>query len=66
MAALLIFALVWLKLPPEQRQAMMNSGQFQTQFSPQERGILTNLLAVEPYQPAHGAGLDNGVQYGHQ
>jgi Protein of unknown function (DUF3106) len=51
--------------PPEQREAMMNSGQFQAQFSPQERSILGNLLAVEPYQPAHGAGLDNGVQYGH-
>jgi Protein of unknown function (DUF3106) len=51
--------------PPEQRQAMMNSSQFQSQFSSQERGILTNLLAVEPYQPAHGAGIDNGVQYGH-
>jgi hypothetical protein len=51
--------------PPEQRQAMMNSGQFQAQFSPQERNILGNLLAVEPYHPAHGAGLDNGVQYGH-
>jgi hypothetical protein len=44
---------------------MMNSGQFQAQFSPQERNILGNLLAVEPYHPAHGAGLDNGVQYGH-
>jgi hypothetical protein len=51
--------------PPEQRQAMMNSGQFQAQFSPQERSILGNLLAVEPYHPSHGAGLDNGVQYGH-
>ena len=51
--------------PPEQRHAMMNSGQFQAQFSPQERSILGNLLAVEPYHPAHGAGLDNGVQYGH-
>jgi hypothetical protein len=51
--------------PPEQRQAMMNSSQFQAEFSTQERGILSNLLAVEPYQPSHGAGLDNGVQYGH-
>ena len=33
--------------PPEQRQAMMNSGQFQAQFTPQERGILSNILAVE-------------------
>jgi Protein of unknown function (DUF3106) len=51
--------------PPEQRQAMMNSGQFQAQFSPQERNILGNLLQVEPYRPSHGAGLHNGVQYGH-
>ena len=51
--------------PPEQRQAMMNSGQFQAQFSSQERSILGNLLAVEPHHAAHGAGLDNGVQYGH-
>jgi hypothetical protein len=51
--------------PPEQRQAMMNSGQFQAQFSPQERSILGNLLAVEPYEPAHGAGPNNPVQYGH-
>jgi hypothetical protein len=51
--------------PPEQRQAMMNSAQFQSQFTPQERNILGNLLAVEPYERSHGAGLDNGVQYGH-
>jgi Protein of unknown function (DUF3106) len=50
--------------PPEQRQAMMNSGQFQAQFSPQERNILGNILAVEPYQPVHGSGLDNGLQNG--
>ena len=52
--------------PPEQRQAMMNSGQFQAQFTPQERGILGNILAVEPYQPVPRSGLDNnGLQYGH-
>jgi len=51
--------------PPEQRQAMMNASQFQAQFSSQERSILGNLLAVEPYHPSHGAALDNGVQYGH-
>jgi hypothetical protein len=51
--------------PPEQREAMMNSGQFQGQFTPQERSILGNFLVVEPYQPAHGSGLDNGLQYGH-
>jgi Protein of unknown function (DUF3106) len=52
--------------PPEQRQAMMNSGQFQAQFTPHERGILGNILAVEPYQPVPRTGLDsNGLQYGH-
>jgi hypothetical protein len=51
--------------PPEQRAAMMNSGQFQSQFTPQERGILGNILAAEPYQPERGSGLDNGLQYGH-
>jgi hypothetical protein len=51
--------------PPEQREAMMNSGQFQAQFTPQERSILGNILAVEPYQPVHGSGLDNGLEYGH-
>jgi phage-related protein len=51
--------------PPEQRAAMMNSGQFQSQFTPQERGILGNILAVEPYQPVPRSGLDNGLQYGH-
>jgi hypothetical protein len=51
--------------PPEQRQAMMNSERFQAQFTPQERSILGNMLAVEPYRPANGAGLNDGVQYGH-
>jgi hypothetical protein len=49
--------------PPEQRQAMMNSGQFQAQFTPQERGILSNILAVEPYQ-AREPGMDNDLQNG--
>jgi hypothetical protein len=52
--------------PPEQRQAMMNSSQFQAQFTAQERGILGNILAIEPYQPVPRSGLDNnGLQYGH-
>jgi len=37
-------------LPPAQRQQMLNSSEFQGQFSAQERGILSNLLTVEPYQ----------------
>jgi chemotaxis regulatin CheY-phosphate phosphatase CheZ len=51
--------------PPEQRATMMNSSQFQAQFTPQERTILGNILTVEPYQPVHGSGLENGLQYGH-
>jgi len=52
--------------PPEQRQSLMNSGQFQAQFTSQERNILGNILAVEPYQPVPRSGLDNnGPQYGH-
>jgi hypothetical protein len=52
--------------PPEQRQALMNSGQFQAQFTSQERSILGNILAVEPYHPIPRSGLDNdGLQYGH-
>ncbi len=50
--------------PPEQRTAMMNSGQFQTQFTPQERTILGNILAVEPYRPQHGAAPNDDLQYG--
>jgi len=51
--------------PPEQRATMMNSGQFASQFTPQERSILGSILAVEPYRPVHGSGLDNGLEYGH-
>jgi hypothetical protein len=50
--------------PPEQREAMMHSGQFEAQFTPQERSILGNILAVEPYEAVHGSGLDNGLEYG--
>ena len=50
--------------PPEQRAAMMNSGQFQAQFNPQERNILGNILAVEPYQPMHGSAPGDDLQYG--
>jgi hypothetical protein len=51
--------------PPEQRAAMMSSGQFQSQFTPQERSILSNVLAVEPYEPMHGSRMNDGVEYGH-
>ena len=38
-------------VPPEQRQTVLNSGSYQSTFSPQERGILSDLLRVEPYDP---------------
>jgi hypothetical protein len=50
--------------PPEHRTAMMNSAQFQAQFTPQERNILGNMLAVEPYRPPRKSGLDSGLEYG--
>jgi Protein of unknown function (DUF3106) len=50
--------------PPEQRQAMMDSGQFQARFTAQERRILGDILAVEPYRLIRGPGLENGLQYG--
>ena len=39
------------EMPEPQRQAMMNSDRFRTQFSDEERSTLNNLLAVEPYIP---------------
>ena len=49
--------------PAEQRDAMMSTPQFESQFSSQERGILSNVLAVEPYQPQTGP-PQNTLQYG--
>lgn len=37
-------------VPMDQRQIMLNSARYNATFSPQERGILSNLLRVEPYQ----------------
>ena len=37
-------------MPPEQRQQMLNSS-YGSQFSPQERTVLGNMLSIEPYQP---------------
>lgn len=42
-------------VPPGQRQAILNSSEFQSQFTPQERGVLSNLLTVEPYPPSRPA-----------
>jgi hypothetical protein len=39
-------------VPPNQRQTVLNSSRYQYAFSPEERGILSDMLRVEPYQPA--------------
>ncbi len=38
-------------VPPDQRQTVLNSARYQNAFNPEERGILSNMLSVEPYQP---------------
>jgi hypothetical protein len=38
-------------VPLDQRATVLNSARYQNQFSPDERGILTNLLRAEPYEP---------------
>jgi hypothetical protein len=42
------------QMPPQQRQLMLSSG-YASQFSPQERTVLGNLLSIEPYQARPGA-----------
>lgn len=39
-------------VPLDQRQMVLNSGRYRGVFSPEERGILTDMLRVEPYEPA--------------
>ncbi len=39
-------------VPSEQRSTVLSSGQYQRAFSPEERGILSNMLSAEPYEPA--------------
>ncbi len=39
-------------VPLEQRPTVLNSARYQEAFSPDERGILSDMLRVEPYQPA--------------
>ncbi len=39
-------------VPLDQRQTVIDSKQYQRQFSPEERNILTNLLKAEPYEAA--------------
>jgi len=38
-------------VPLEQRQMVLNSSRYQGAFTPEERGILSNVLRAEPYQP---------------
>jgi hypothetical protein len=40
------------EMPEPQRQAILSSDRFRGQFSDEERGTISNLLAVEPYIPA--------------
>jgi Protein of unknown function (DUF3106) len=37
-------------VPIDQRETMLNSARYNAIFSPQERGVLSNLLRVEPYE----------------
>ncbi len=37
-------------VPVDKRQTMLNSARYGAAFSPEERGILSNLLRVEPYE----------------
>ena len=45
------------RLPPDQRTSHLNNAPYATSLSDQERQILSNLLMVEPYQPASPAVL---------
>jgi hypothetical protein len=38
-------------VPVDQRETILNSERYSSTFSPQERGILSNILRVEPYEP---------------
>lgn len=38
-------------VPLNQRQTVLNSARYRHVFTPEERGILSNLLRVEPYVP---------------
>ena len=39
-------------VPMDQRPTVLNSSRYQGVFSPEERGILSDFLRAEPYQPA--------------
>jgi hypothetical protein len=38
-------------VPLDQRQTVLNSDRYKGVFSPEERGILSDMLRAEPYQP---------------
>lgn len=38
-------------VPLDQRQTVLNSARYQGVFSPEERGVLSDFLRVEPYEP---------------
>jgi hypothetical protein len=38
-------------MPPAERQRMLDSPEFRSQYNDHERQVLSNLLSVEPYQP---------------
>jgi hypothetical protein len=40
------------EVPLDQRETVLNSARYQGAFSPEERGILSDMLRVEPYEPA--------------
>lgn len=54
------------QLPPGQRQAILDSPQFRTQFSDQERQMLSTMMIVEPYNPEHNPEPPSGqgMEYG--
>jgi len=39
-------------VPVDQRQTELNSARYRGLFTPEERGILSDMLRVEPFQPA--------------
>ena len=39
-------------VPMDQRQMVLNSSRYQGVFTPEERGILTDVLRAEPYEAA--------------
>jgi Protein of unknown function (DUF3106) len=51
------------EMPLAQRQAMLSSDRMRGEFTDQERGTLTNLLAVEPYIPVQQP--NGGTTVGH-